>query len=158
MFHSGINPLKCPWNNTLSSCMLSPTLPVRFRSSFWTYRGGSLHLHLTLPSTCVLRGMDGPNYVQFVNNFLVCEGLGLFLQWWLVIFRKAYGSSSCLSVCNIQGIFSILKTIIQMYLLLVVASYINEAKERKSVLGQLSFICSMWKIRGIKLHQHNTVC
>lgn len=37
-------------------------------------------------------------------------------------------------------------------LFLVVASCTNEAKERKSLLGQLSFIRSMWKIRGIKLH------
>lgn len=82
-------------------------------------------------------GMEGPNSAKFLNNFLDYEGLGFFVLVVVVIFRKADGPSSCLSVCKVQGIFFHFENnhIYLFNLLPVVTLCTNEAKERESVLG-----------------------
>lgn len=67
----------------LSYYVLSPTLPVKFRTHFWTCRGSSWHPYLALLSACIFSANERTQFCQVSECFLEQWGFGTCSKWWL---------------------------------------------------------------------------
>lgn len=81
LIHSNVRGIIPPF--FLSYYVLSPTLPVKFRTHFWASRESSCHPYLALLSACVFSANERTQFCQVSECFLGRWGFGTFSKWWL---------------------------------------------------------------------------